>query len=67
VNSKLPKELPPNLIYWDRCETVVNCEKSVISNCELKEFYKKTIMLRESEERKDYSFVKKLPMMQEFN
>ncbi len=46
--SNLPQELPDNLVYWIRCETRVKelqGEQHVITNEELREFYKQKITL----------------------
>jgi hypothetical protein len=37
--NKLPPELPPNLVYWYRCETLV-LNEDLIMNQQLHDFYK---------------------------
>ena len=46
--SKLPYELPPNLIYWIKCETRVRQDEgysSLISDEDLQGFYKARVTL----------------------
>ena len=45
-SKNLPPELPPKLIYWNRCETRVYHE-DLITNEELADFYKAEFMHHE--------------------
>lgn len=47
--SKLPYELPPNLVYWIRCETRFRADDiALIKEDELQKFYKTRVTLIES-------------------
>ena len=46
--SNLPQELPENLVYWIRCETLIRdtqVENQLISNSDLKLFYEQRVSL----------------------
>ena len=47
-HSNLPQELPENLVYWIRCETLIRdtqVENQLISNSDLKLFYEQRVSL----------------------
>ena len=46
--SKLPYELPPNLVYWIRCETRVRPEETAVSLQELETFYRTRVALSDN-------------------
>lgn len=46
--SKLPYELPPNLVYWIRCETRVRPEETVVTLKELENFYRTRVAVSDS-------------------
>lgn len=45
-SHNLTPELPPNMVYWNRCETRVD-QEDVVTNSQLLEFYREEFMHHE--------------------
>ncbi len=46
--SKLPYELPPNLVYWIRCETRLRPDGEGVTAEDLQTFYRTRVTLSDS-------------------